>query len=156
MKCMAATVIALGWFTGAAQAQVACTSIMSAAVSHFVTHNNEYGGHVNSHVQGQVPPPGNPQAVGTLFVDAEQYESAWTALSQEAPPLYCAEHPQVGTEAARDVPIHLTVRQCTSAGPNGVCTTSYSVTSTESTFVFRAMPNGNGVRWVLYNAYPRS
>ena len=28
---------------------VACTTIPSVVVSHFVTHNNDYGGHVNAH-----------------------------------------------------------------------------------------------------------
>lgn len=155
MKWIAA-VIVTALFASPAMAQVACTDVPTALVSHFVTHNNEYGGHVNAHVLGQTPPPGFTQAARTLFGNVNDYESAWTALRQQQPPVYCAQYPQVGNEAARNVGIQLNARQCTAAAGNGTCTASNAVVTHVATFVFRALANGNGVRWILFTAYPHN
>ncbi|WP_420136400.1 hypothetical protein [Sphingomonas sp.] len=136
---------------------IPCTSTPSAAVSHFVTHNNEYGGHVNAHVLGQTPPNGYSQFNRTLFASDVIYEQAWTALENDDPPLYCVESPQIGAEAARSIQLDLNSRQCTNANIAGVCTASNAVVTRYVRFTFRAVPKGQGsqgAKWILYTAYP--
>ena len=52
-------------------------------VSHFVTHNNDYGGHVNAHVLYQTPPLYYSQNNRTLFSNDFVWEQAYIYLSEQ-------------------------------------------------------------------------
>lgn len=157
MKYCLLFLIALGVTAPALAEPIPCTATPSAMVSHFPTHNNEYGGHVNAHILGQTPPNGYSQSGKTLFASDVIYEQAWTALENDDPPLYCVESPQIGAEAARSIQLDLVSRQCTNANTAGVCTASHTVATRYVRFTFRAVPKGQGsqgAKWILYTAYP--
>jgi hypothetical protein len=134
---------------------VDCTSIASVNVSHFVTHNNEYGGHLNAHVRGQTPPAGYSQNGRTLFNDYHDWEDAYAYLSHQDPALQCNTSAPVGSEAARTLPLQFFSYQCTAANAHGVCTAGNAVQTHTVTFVLRVVPNGSQRRWIVFNAYPR-
>lgn len=159
MKYVFLLLIAMCTSTPALADSAPCTSTQSAVVSHFVTHNNEYGGHVNAHVYGQTPPAGYTQNNKTMFANDQYYAQAWDALTQQNPPLYCSNNPQVGNEAARSITFQLASRQCTAANPAGICTAYNNVNTGYVRFTFRAVPKGPGslgAKWILYVAYPAS
>ncbi len=142
-------------FQGQASAVVVdCTTIQSVAVSHFVTHNNEYGGHLNAHVRGQTPPPGFSQNGRTLFRDTHDWEEAYAALANQVPALQCNTDAALGTEAARTLPWQFFSYQCTAANINGVCTNGNEIQTNHVVYVLRVVPNGNGRRWIVFTAYP--
>lgn len=157
MKYVFLLLVALCTATPALADPTPCTSTQSAVVSHFVTHNNEYGGHVNAHVYGQTPPAGYTQYNKTMFASDVQYEQAWEALTQENPPLYCGNFPQIGDEAARSIALPLATRYCTAADGSGVCTAYNNINTSYVRFTFRAVPKNPGspaAKWILYVAYP--
>lgn len=137
------------------RAATPCTNVQTAAVSHFVTHNTGYGGHVLAHIRGAVPPHGFTQTGKTLFRDGHDYDDAWTELSQQNVPLQCSDNPQLGDEAARDIAVQFYSIQCTAAGGNGACTAGNEIQTHWATFIFRAVNLHGHVRWILYTAYPR-
>lgn len=157
MKYLFLLLIGMFTATAALADPTPCTSTPSAAVSHFVTHNNEYGGHVNAHVYGQTPPAGYTQKNRTLFANDQLYEQAWQALDSQDPPLYCKTSPQIGDEAARSIALPLVSRQCTAADNAGICAAYNTVNTAYVRFTFRAVekdPGSSGAKWILYNAYP--
>lgn len=157
MKYVFLLLIAMCAATPALADPMPCTSTQSAVVSHFVTHNNEYGGHVNAHVYGQTPPAGYTQNNKTMFASDQYYEQTWDTLIQEDPPLYCGTNPQIGDEAARSIALQLSSRQCTAADGVGICTAYNNVNTGYVRFTFRAVqksPGSKGAKWILYNAYP--
>lgn len=151
----AALVLGTAFCAAQADAQTACVSDPTANVSHFVPMNAQYGGHVAAHVADANPPAGYSQAGKTLFRYTADYDNAWAHLAAQQPPLYCANSPQLGAEAARDVPLYSNnSRYCTAAGNDGVCTAWQTVSTNYVTFVFRAVNLDNRTRWILYTAYP--
>lgn len=141
--------------TAHAGAEQACVDIATVQVSSLPTHNTEYGGHLTAHIYGLTPPPGDTQFNKTLFTNSEDYFEAWNDLRSQEPQIKCADHPQLGAEAARDTDTRLFSRQCTAANGNGVCTAYNEVQTHLVVFVFRAVNLDNRVRWILYTAYPR-
>ena len=137
---------------------VPCTSIASVATSHFVTHNNDYGGHINTHVLGETPPPGYAysQAGKTLFSSSFDWEQAYVYLSGQVQPLQCNLSAAIGTEAARTLNLQFFSVQCTAANANGMCTNWYTVQTHTVVILMRVVSNGMGGKyWIVYNAYPR-
>ena len=138
-----------------AGAEQACVDIPTVQVSSLPTHNTEYGGHLTAHIWGLTPPPGYTQLNRTLFSSSEDYFDAWNDLRAQVTQIKCADHPQLGAEAARDTDTQLFSRQCTAANGNGVCTAYNQVQTNRVTFVFRAVNRDGKVIWILYTAYPR-
>lgn len=139
-----------------ARALTACTSVPAAALSHFVTNNAQYGGHLAAHVVGAVPPAGYTQNGRTLFSNGADYNEAWSELAAQQQPLYCADNPQLGADAARDLQLQFFSESCTAAGVNGVCTASNTIQTHRVTFDFRAVQYNNRPTWILLTAYPRN
>lgn len=131
-----------------------CTSIPSVAVSRLVTHNNDYGGHLNAHVRGQTPPNNYTQAGKTMFSDSMDWDDAYGFLATQDPALQCNTAAPIDSEAARTLPFQLFSQQCTAATGAGVCTASHSVQTNYVTYVMRVVANNGGRRWILYTAYP--
>lgn len=153
LYAVAAVWLTAGASPAAAQA-VDCTSIQTVQVSHFVTHNNEYGGHLNAHVIGQIPPAGFSQNNRTLFSSAHDWEEAYQALANQQPALQCNLSAAVGSEAARTLPWQFFSIQCTAANPNGTCAAGYQIQTNNVVYVMRMVPNGSSKRWIVYTAYP--
>ena len=133
---------------------VACTTIPSVVVSHFVTHNNDYGGHVNAHVLYQTPPLHYSQNNRTLFSNDFVWEQAYIYLSQQVQQLQCNLSAGVGTGAARTLNLHYNSVQCTAANAQGVCTAWYNAPTSTVRVVMRVVQNGLNGHWIVYNAYP--
>lgn len=149
-RVLAALAVPLALCAAPAFAQVACTNINTVQISSSPLMNNEYGGHLNAHIRGQIPPPGFTQYNRTLFRDAQDWNEAYNALAAQNPPLYCAQNPQPGAEAARDLPIQFFSYQCTAANAAGVCTAGREIQTNTVRVVMRFIDR----RWVLYTAYP--
>lgn len=147
-------------FTGSALmgvsavSQTPCTLLPTANISHFLTHNTDYGGHVTAHVYGTQPPASSTQNGRTLFRDAGDYYEAWETLEAQDPPLYCAQNPQLGAEAARDVPVQFFSYRCLAADTQGRCTRTQEFQSNTARFIFRSVEREGRIRWILYTAYP--
>lgn len=99
-----------------AHALTPCTSVPSAALSHFVPNNAQYGGHLAAHVVGATPPPGYSQNGRTLFSSNADYDEAWSELAAQQQPLYCADNPQLGADAARDLLLQFFSESCRGRG----------------------------------------
>jgi hypothetical protein len=139
-----------------ARALTPCTSVPTAALSHFVPNNAQYGGHLAAHVAGATPPAGYSQNGRTLFSSNADYDEAWSELAAQQQPLYCADNPQLGADAARDLLLQFFSESCTAAGLNGACTTSNMIQTHRVTFDFRAVSYNHHTAWVLLTAYPRN
>jgi hypothetical protein len=139
-----------------ARALTACTSVPTAALSHFVPNNAQYGGHLAAHVVGAVPPNGYTQNGRTLFSSGADYNEAWSELAAQQQPLYCPDNPQLGADAARDLLLQFFSESCTAAAGNGVCTHSNTIQTHRVTFDFRAVQYNNHPTWILLTAYPRN
>lgn len=123
-----------------------CTNIPSVQISQFVTHNSEYGGHLNAHVYGQTPPNGYTQLGKTLFRDADDWEDAYNKLVEDTPPLQC-----INADAARTLPAQYLSYKCTAVDANERCTEKNEIQTRYVTYVLRR--NGDN-KWILYTAYP--
>ncbi|WP_144062995.1 hypothetical protein [Litchfieldella anticariensis] len=145
--------VCLFFFSAQATAEE-CTSMMSVQISHFVTHNNDYGGHLNAHVLGQSPPNGFTQNGKTIFRDSHDWEDAYSALENQEPGLQCNPNAPIGSEAARTLPRQYFSYQCTAADAQDRCTNGNEIQTNHVTYVFRVMQNGAGKRWIVYTAYP--
>jgi hypothetical protein len=150
------TVVALVALVGepASAEVVSCTTIPSVDVSHFVTHNNDYGGHLNAHILGQTPPVGYTQRNKTLFSSDHDWEEAYMALANQTPALQCNTSAALNTVAARTLPWQFFSEQCTAANGAGQCTAHNTIQTNHVNYVLRVVSDGPRRRWIVYTAYP--
>ena len=131
-----------------------CTDIRSVEMSRFVTHNNEYGGHLNAHIFGQTPPVGYSQKDRTLFWDEDAWYEAYSELENQHPPLMCNTDAPLGSEAVRTINFQF-YYECTQADANGKCTRKQGIKANRVTFVLRVVQGDfHSKRWIIYTAYP--
>jgi len=135
---------------------VECRTIQTVNQSAISSNNNNYGGHLNQHIYGAIPPNSTSQTSKTLFSSIEEYTGFWN--NYKNPKKFKGNAVNCSGQSARQkVTVYSVLNKdkiggynCTAAGPNGQCTAK-----TRSKFSNIQLDFKNvGQNWILLTAYP--